>query len=147
MRYQLFPYAPNLSLEFSNLSPKYQPNNRTINKSPPPQKNFNTESLSLHHISTKKYVCDKQILDGKIKNRGFNCLRNTEKQDQSAFPRNCGGMGGKRKWRWRVDNVGESRDNRRYMLKALVIPRSGMIRGAHAVARLVTGERRRVAHV
>lgn len=30
-----------------------------------------------------------------------------------------------------VDGVGESRDNRRYMVKAVVIPRSGMIRGAH----------------
>lgn len=107
--FSLSRYYCDLLLEFPAIYiPQILTKHRIINKSIPLKKKNSTESLSLHHISTNKYIYDKQILDrgGKQKHGGFNCLRNTEKQDQSAFPRNCGGIGGERKWRWRVDNRG-----------------------------------------
>lgn len=80
------------------------PEHRTLNKSiypinPP----FQNLSLRIAFLRMNMFTINKFSIEKK--SRGFNCLRNTEKQDQSAFPRNSGGIGGKRKWRWRVDNV------------------------------------------
>lgn len=107
--FSLSRYYCDLLLEFPAIYiPQILTKHRIINKSILLKKKIQQNlSLCIIFLRTNIFTINKFSIGGeKKKHGGFNCLRNTEKQDQSAFPRNCGGIGGERKWRWRVDNRG-----------------------------------------